>query len=470
MKRWWVSVLAILLLSVAIAGCNGSGGKEEGSGIEAFDADGEAAIKVMFYDEQAFFREYGSMFQMKYPNVEIEVVSTQSLYTAEGDLKEAMDKLIEEQKPDVLMLGSADYQRLSEEGKLVNLDQVVAQHEFDIENLHPALVETLKQQGNGALYGLAPTMGAEVVFYNKQLFDEFGVPYPTDQMSWDQLFELAQRFPTDGSEEDRIYGFFRESYGGGVGNSVLMVGSTYGLTWVDETGSSVTMNSESWRDVLESVIQYESSGVIGTFDFSQQTVMTDYAEMLKRNKFNTGQAAMTMGGYYTINQLKELRNVLPDQKPFEWDIVTMPVDPARPDVTSNFYVFDIFAINAESPNLSASWALVEFINSDQMAKTMSKSTFNLLARPDHMPNDLNLNMDAFYKLKPDTVQLYSGLENLPRSFYEQFSKILNEETEKVLKDEQTIDEALANIEDRGNLALEQAKLDKASEEEAEQAE
>lgn len=454
MKKWTALGLVLTLVATLAVGCKGEG--KEKNGIGKFDSEDEAVLKVMFYDQQTFSMEYGKMFQMEYPNVEIEVVSSRSLYGADH-AQEALDKLLEEHKPDVLFLNATEYQALSEQGRLLNLDHVIAQQEFDVDQLHPAVVETLRQQGNGGLFGLAPTMGTEVLFYNKTMFDEYGVPYPTDQMSWDQLFELAQRFPVEGNEEDRVYGFFRESFGNGLADSILTVGSTYGLTWLDESGSAVAMNTESWRNVLDSVLRYEQSGVIGTYDYSKETGSMNYLDRFRTNKFITGQAAMMLNGYHSLIQLQESETMLSDKKPFEWDIVTTPIDPDRPEVTNSFYVFNIFAINAESPNLSAAWALVEFINSDRMAKALAPTTYNLLARPEHMIGDTDIHMDAFYKLNPDTVQMNTGLENLPDAFYDRFREVLDEETGKTLRNEQTIEEALLRIEERGNAALEESK-------------
>lgn len=43
-----------------------------------------STLKVMYYDEGQFFQHYGMLFSAIYPNVDIQVVSTQELYNNQG--------------------------------------------------------------------------------------------------------------------------------------------------------------------------------------------------------------------------------------------------------------------------------------------------------------------------------------------------------------------------------------------------
>ncbi len=181
--------------------------KQTGSGFTPLGKEETAKIKVLFYNDQAFNMLYGSAFSVKHPNIEVEVVSMMPLMMSGNPSKEAFDQLIKEQKPDVLFLNAEQYQRLSGDGRLLQLDPIVKQTGFDIENLHPTVVELLKSKGNGSLYGLAPSFGGRALFYNKDLFDRYGVAYPTDQMTWDEVLQLAKRFPTDQQGDQRIYGY-----------------------------------------------------------------------------------------------------------------------------------------------------------------------------------------------------------------------------------------------------------------------
>src|SRR5690606_23647078 len=99
------------------------------------------------------------------------------------------------------------YAQLVEEGGVMELETMIKKDGFDTDGMHPAVIELLKEQGGGQLYGLAPTFSSSALFYNADLFEEHGIEPPSDRMSWQDVMQLAARFPTGGSEEERIYGF-----------------------------------------------------------------------------------------------------------------------------------------------------------------------------------------------------------------------------------------------------------------------
>jgi ABC-type glycerol-3-phosphate transport system substrate-binding protein len=59
----------------------------------------------------------------------------------------------------------------------------------------------------GKQYGYPANVGCFVVLYNKNIFDRFGVPYPSESMTWAEFFRLLQRVsgtPPGGGE--RVWG------------------------------------------------------------------------------------------------------------------------------------------------------------------------------------------------------------------------------------------------------------------------
>lgn len=45
----------------------------------------------------------------------------------------------------------------------------------------------------GRVYGFPGNAAADAIFYNKDIFDRMGIPYPGRQMTWDELVAVAQR-------------------------------------------------------------------------------------------------------------------------------------------------------------------------------------------------------------------------------------------------------------------------------------
>lgn len=75
------------------------------------------------------------------------------------------------------------------------------------------MLNGVRALGQGHLFALAPTFSASVLYYNKGIFDKAGVAYPTDGMTWDELFALAGKVTkTSKQAEGRIYGFSMSRY------------------------------------------------------------------------------------------------------------------------------------------------------------------------------------------------------------------------------------------------------------------
>ena len=78
-------------------------------------------------------------------------------------------------------------------GKFLSLDDIIAEKQIKLENFNPghhAGICTF----DGKVYCLGSYTGAVVMFYNKEMFDAAGVPYPsqTEAMTLDEYAELAQ--------------------------------------------------------------------------------------------------------------------------------------------------------------------------------------------------------------------------------------------------------------------------------------
>jgi multiple sugar transport system substrate-binding protein len=455
-------LVLVVSLSIILAGCGSKGSKDSDSMVmKAMGKDEKVTIKVMYYDERNFFQQYGNLFYSKFPNVDIEVVSNQGMYGEGKDPEKEFDKLIEDQKPDVLMLDINRYEKMAADGKLLGLDAVIKKDKFDIENISPAITDILRSKGNGTLYGLSPSFYSNVLMYNRDLFEQNGIELPRDQMSWSEVLELAKRFPTTGDEDKRIYGFFQNNYGqSSVYQFASMIGATEKLSIVDPESLKVTIDNDNWKRVFQTSIDALNSKAMNSNKPETNNNMQagSYEDYLKKDYFITGRAAMTIGSYYMFDQFKQAKDQMKDFKQFNWDMVTVPVDPKNPDVTSSFGVNELFAINAKSTQQRAAWEFIKYLNSDEFARIMSRSTQQLLSRTSYIKEKDGHNLEAFYKLKADT-DLYKGYEKIPGNFYQAINQIIDEEMKAVVEGKKSLDEVLPVIQTRGQEAMDKAKTE-----------
>lgn len=471
MKQLRTWGIAAALLALTTSGCS-LGSKNNENALKPMGKDETAAIKVMYYDERAFFSEYGNLFLSKYPNIDLQVVSMMSMYADSKKDKDAMKKLIEEQQPDVLMLTAEQYQNFAADGKLFQLDPVIGQDKFNLSGLLPSMLEYIKAKGDGKIYGLAPSFYSQALFYNKDLFDKNGVPYPKDQMSWEDTLNLAKRFPTSGNDSNRVYGLYH-NYNLTPYELGMSIGSTKGLSFLDVDNLKVVINTDAWKQAFQQSLDAFKSGALYLQVADPNQVITSassYEDYLKQNLFVAGRAAMMIDGSYLIETMNQAKAMLKDTTTPNWDVVTVPVDPNNPDVSSGFSVNRIFAVNAKSPHTRAAWEFVKYIHSEEYAKIVSRSQAGIgemISHPAYIKDKDGHHMEAFYKLKPSQQSLYQGYEKLPQDFFQPFQALADGELKAVQDGKKSLDEAIQTIQDKGQEELTKAKQaeDKAKENE-----
>ncbi|AZK48948.1 ABC transporter substrate-binding protein [Paenibacillus lentus] len=423
----------------------------------------------MYMEESYFFRQYGDLFMMQHPNIDIEVVSTNSIHTGEDqDYDKALADFIEKEQPDVIRLSMDNYEKYIEEGKLLELGTLIERDKYDIGSIYPALLDILKEQGGGKLYGLAPFFFANVLFYNADLFAKYGVEVPHDGVTWQEIIDTARQFPTEGDEKTRVYGFGSD-HGMSLEDLASSIASTQGLKYLNTDKMKITLNTDSWKQAYKLAMEAIDSGTIynpqdGGF---RSGTMTEYYQS---RAFLMGRMAMEIDGFYLLRNMKEARNTLKDYKPFQVGLVAGPVDPFEPDKTRNFYINELFAIRANSSNVDAAWEFLKFVNGEQFAKIKSRSLNNgLLSRMGILEEIGGVSLDVFYKLQLKLDRTSTLDHNkIPGDFYPQYQPIVDRELKLAEEKKKSIEEALQTIEEEGQAVLDKGVNDRASKKDGDQ--
>lgn len=446
----------ILLCVVLIAGCT----KEN---TIALQDEQPLNLKVMYFNEDQFLQDYGNLFLLQKPNIKIEVASTQSL-SRTPDPVAAFDELVEKEKPDVILLNSSNFKTYAAEEKLMELDSLIERDQYDTETIYPALIDLLRKDGNGKLYGLSPTFGQSVVFYNADLFKKYGIELPHDGMTWENIYDLARRFPAEGAENTRVYGY-GEQYAMNMNSIVQNMARTEGIMMVNPNTLEVTINTESWRKLYQLVLDGRKSNAVYIPEQNGSKRVVTAEDQYKKQPFIMGRQAMVVGGPNILEQIKEAETTIQNYKPFEVGMATGPVNTADPERSSTFYFYQIMAISANSPNAEAAWEFIQFANGEEYAKNKSKSMSNglLLSRMGTYQDSEGYSMDVFYKLKPnmDRFNYLEEFERIPAAFNIGLIPIVDKEIDLVIENKKSLSEALQTAQKEG-----QELMDKALKEES----
>lgn len=80
-----------------------------------------------------------------------------------------------------------------------DISDLIKKYNYDLKQFAPGTISPMQSLADGGMYGL-PWIGEVFTFmYNKDIFDKFGQNYPADNMTWDEVYELARTMTrTDG--------------------------------------------------------------------------------------------------------------------------------------------------------------------------------------------------------------------------------------------------------------------------------
>ena len=302
--------------------------------------------------------------------------------------------------PDVIYVDQHNFPMLIEEGLVQPLDTFIQESKYNIEGIAPAVVEGIRDMGNGTLYALAPTFQAQALFYNKSFFDKMGVSYPTDNMSWDEIFNLARELSHEENGEKK-YGF--SAGWGDLYNTMMgMYAQQLGLQQFNEDFTQLTVNTPQWEKAWTSFIDLQKQDVIAPpFDY-QKAEQSGQWKPYQEDDFISGRSAMQIRQFGDVRHIAEVMNR--DMKfgdgyeleKFEWDIVTFPVHPENPEVGGPVYMNQMMAINATAQNPKTAWEYIAFLNDDRVAKTRANISWEMVSRIEYIkpPAGIEVNMEA----------------------------------------------------------------------------
>ncbi|GAA3401800.1 ABC transporter substrate-binding protein [Paenibacillus hodogayensis] len=315
------AVLATASVLLALTACGGSTSSSKeppqteaeqkdkgGNDLTAIDKPVELAYyeNSSGYTQEMFDKDVGSVVKKKFPNV------TFKLYSREKGtmLSELIASGV---KLDLISSSAGTIADLADTGLGGDVSDLIAKYKYDLSQLEPSAVEMLRKAGDGKLYGLPLKIPASAIFCNKDIFDKFGVPYPKDGMTWDELYDLAVKLTrTDGGVQ---YKGFLASF------SHIASMNQLSQEFIDPKTGKAALSNDNWKKVFDNLIRFYR---IPGNEFDKTTISTPSTPFYKDK---TVAMFASVGGQSYSDLLLQLN----------WDVVGLPVYKEKPGVGSGPY-------------------------------------------------------------------------------------------------------------------------------------
>ena len=158
----------------------------------------EEMLTVWVYgspQEAELYRKVAAQYQEQHPEVRmrLEVVPGRSV------LQKVLTGMDAGHAPDVCVLHWTQMAQVASTGQLMPLEDLARRDGIDLDDYYP--VGKTAYTYHDTLYGL-PVKGSTITcFYNMDLFDQYGVPYPTDDWTWDDLLDKAKTLTVDTDQD-----------------------------------------------------------------------------------------------------------------------------------------------------------------------------------------------------------------------------------------------------------------------------
>lgn len=336
-ENWRRAVIPLLavMLTGAVTAC----GQTDNRGAET-DRDGERdalsqapvitkePLKLVFAGsvqatEEEFMRLHGGFVQKKYPNFTFERKASSQISIP--------DRLAAGEEMDILIISGSNYNSMVEMGIAQDLSDLIEKFNFDLTDFEPSALDTVRKASNGMLGALPYRTNAFTLYYNRDIFDKFGVPYPRNGMTWDDAYALSRQM-TRVDNGVQYYGL------GGFRSSAFFLQNQYGLEPVDPKTNKATFGNEQWKRFFDNFTRfYDFPGY-----FAGGKLPAD-SDLFKKDK--TMAMLVDINGNYTQALTAGLN----------FDMVHLPTFPELPEVGSSPSV-TLYVISSQSKHKEEAFA------------------------------------------------------------------------------------------------------------------
>ncbi|CAG7619234.1 ABC transporter substrate-binding protein [Paenibacillus allorhizosphaerae] len=355
-------VLASASLLFTAAACSNGGGA--GKPAESQSRDGKKAtqsvqttepVKLSFYSfgvsltDADFDYLFVQPLKKKFPNVTLDWIKSGT-----GAMPE--DLVAAGNIPDIVFTPSPRLSNYYKLGIPYDLTEMVKRQATDLNKFDSVVLDNIRQYASkGELLGLPYTVNYAALFYNKDLFDSFGVKYPVDGMDWEQTLDVARKM-TGMQNGKQIRGLDP--------GHLTAVGSALSLSFVDAKTNKALINSDEWRRATRLIEDmYRIPG--NEFGKDRDTPNKSRNAFLKDRN-------IAMYAYWANGMLGLFEEMEQKGEKLNWDMVTLPnfKEALGKNRTANS---QLLSISSTGKNKEIAFQVIDYLTSDEAQTILART-------------------------------------------------------------------------------------------------
>jgi len=383
--------------------------------------DDPMKIKVAHWDVTThhYITPLIEAFKQAYPDISIEVIDIPS-----SDYTQRLTVMLNGGSDvDVFWIKDGDTTKsIAGRGQLADLSNYISKNNINLGDFHGMTDRFII---DNKIVALPASANYYVMYYNKDIFDNMRIPYPSNDMTWEEWEILAGRL-TSGSGRNKVYGGLLHTWQACVQN------------WGIQDGRHTIMETDYsfFKPYYEMALRMQRAGFIQDYG-SLKAGGVHYSGLFLRGSA----ATLPMGTWFFTTIIERIKN---DESNIRWGISTLP---HPPNTESGWTVGSVtpIAMNQASRKKDIAWEFINFVTGNEGAKIYASfgqfpgrtndETLNVIASLPGMPEGAAQAL-AVKKIAPDRpMELKVG----------EINQMLGEEHSLIMLEEVSIQKGLDNM-------------------------
>ena len=372
---------AMVLSTAACGGGSGDSGSSGGDGGSGSSEGGELSISIWDTNQEPGINEILADFTEETGiKTKLTVVKWDEYWTmleagAQGG-----------SLPDVFWMHSNESERYMSNDMLLDLTDKIAESDLIDPANYPEDIWGLYTHED-KYYAVPKDVDTIALWYNKTMFDEAELEYPTADWTWDDMFEAAKKLTKDDGSQ---YGLALRNDNNQAGYYNMIYDNGGYVINDDRTKSG--WDDPKTIEAMEQVEEYIKAGVMP----SMETMSENGEDVL----FQSGKVAMVLQGSWMLAAYKDNEYTAEN-----CDCVELPKS-ATTDRRVSIYNGLGWAASASGSNTENAWKLIEYLGSEAAQKKQAELGVTMSAytgTSDAWADSADFNLEAYLNMMDDMV-------------------------------------------------------------------